>query len=181
MQSDYNTHIKRIVLLLVVAAVLGFLAKKFATPTSFGKYGHYRADAIQDEVDRPLRHMTNESCLSCHPFEWELHEQGRHKTISCEFCHGTYADHVQDGKFAGRLPVKKGEEIKTLCLRCHNKAIKARPKDVIKTVEMPRHLEDQHVQVTHICNQCHHVHAPLIYINHAQKVLGIEEANNGKQ
>jgi len=175
-KSSHNSHVKRIALGLILFAVLGYLGKRLLTPVSFGKYGHYRADAIEDEATVEIRHWTNASCLSCHPFEAKIHLSGNHKTISCEFCHGPYADHIRDGKKVAALPVKQGEEIKVLCLRCHNKAVHARPKDIIKTVVMPDHLKTQNVKLTHICNQCHHQHAPLRYINRAKKMVGMQEA-----
>jgi len=164
-------------LCLLFFAALGYIGRKVLIPESFGIYGHYRADAIQEEANRTIRHWTNTSCFSCHPYEGNIHLSGNHKTISCEFCHGPYADHVGDGKKIGTLPVKKGEDIKVLCLRCHNRAIQARPKQIIQTVTMPAHLEDQKVKLTHTCNQCHHVHAPLRYINRAKKMLRMVEAN----
>jgi len=176
-ESSYNSHVKRIILGLVIFAVVGFFGRKLLVPESFGIYGHYRADTIQEEADREIRHWTNAACLSCHPYEKKIHLEGKHKTISCEFCHGTYADHIENGKKIGSLPVKKNEDITILCLRCHNRAIQARPKEVIKTVIMPDHLESQKVKVTHTCNQCHHVHAPLRYINRAKKMLGMLEAS----
>ena len=175
MQSTYNSHVKRIVLGLVVFAVIGLLGKMLLTPKSFGTYGHYRADTIEEEAHLKIRHGTNASCFSCHQHEADIHLKGRHKTISCEFCHGPYADHIKDGKKVGTLPVKRGEEIRVLCLRCHNKAIQARPEEVIKTVVMPEHLESQKVKVTHICNQCHNQHAPLKYINRAKEIVGMQE------
>jgi len=174
-RSTYNSHVKRIVLGLAVFAVIGLLGKMLLTPKSFGTYGHYRADTIAEEAQVEIRHGTNASCFSCHQHEADIHLKGRHKTISCEFCHGTYADHIKDGKKVGTLPVKRGEEIKVLCLRCHNKAIQARPEEVIKTVVMPEHLESQKVKVTHICNQCHNQHAPLQYINRAKEIVGMQE------
>lgn len=175
MQSTYNSHVKRIVLGLVVFAVIGLLGKMLLTPKSFGTYGHYRADTIEEEAQVEIRYWTNASCFSCHQHEADIHLKGRHKTISCEFCHGPYADHIKDGKKVGMLPVKRGEEIRVLCLRCHNKAIQARPEEVIKTVVMPEHLESQKVKVTHICNQCHNQHAPLQYINRAKEIVGMQE------
>lgn len=175
MQSTYNSHVKRIVLGLVVFAVIGLLGKMLLTPKSFGTYGHYRADTIEEEARVEIRHGTNASCFSCHKHEADIHLKGRHKTISCEFCHGPYADHIMDGKKVGTLPVKRGEEIRVLCLRCHNKAIQARPEEVIKTVVMPEHLESQKVKVTHICNQCHNQHAPLQYITRAKEIVGMQE------
>lgn len=169
-------------LVIVVSSVIllggiGLFLKQFLLPSSFGLYGHYRADAIVEEASIPIRHGTNASCLGCHKYEAKIHLDGKHRTISCEFCHGTYADHASDGKKTGTLPVKKGTEITTLCLRCHNSEIVARSTEVIKTVAMPEHLEKQQVKITHTCNQCHHVHAPLYYINRAKQITGLTEAS----
>lgn len=175
MRSTHNSHVKRVVAGLVVAAVLGFVGSRLLIPESFGVYGHYRADAIMEEADREIRHWTNASCLNCHKYEAGIHLAGMHHTISCEFCHGPYADHVKDGRKIGTLPVRRGEEIRVLCLRCHNRAIQARPGEVIKTVTLPEHLEKMNVKTTHTCAQCHHVHAPLKYIDRAKRMLGMRE------
>ena len=82
MQSTYNSHVKRIVLGLAVFAVIGLLGKMLLTPTSFGKYGHYRADTIEEEAQVEIRHWTNASCLVCHEHEANMHLKGLHKTIS---------------------------------------------------------------------------------------------------
>ena len=175
MISKHTLRIILVVLSVVVMAGGGLLVKAQLIPKSFGLYGAYRADAIEEEAQRVLRHGTNSSCFGCHPYESKLHLKGDHKTISCEFCHSTYSDHVSNGKKIADLPVKKGDEITNLCLRCHNTEIKARSTIVIKTVGMPDHLKDQNVKLTHTCNQCHHVHSPLKYINEAKKITGLME------
>ena len=176
MDLSYRIRLLIVLISIGVLAGGGLLFKKLLIPDSFGVYGHYRADAISEAALVPIRHGTNASCFKCHPYEAKIHKKGRHKTISCEFCHGTYADHVADGKKAGTLPVKKEKEITTLCLRCHNTEIKARHEEVIKTVAMPNHLRDQKVKLTHTCNQCHHVLAPLKYIIRAKQITGLTEA-----
>lgn len=168
----------RLVILVAGICIItggGLLLKELLVPESFGVYGPYRADAIVENAALPIRHGTNSSCYSCHPFEAKIHKTGLHNTISCEFCHGPYADHADGRKKIGDLPVKTGPEITTLCLRCHNTEIKARPEQVIKTVAMPDHLESQKVKLTHNCNQCHHVHAPLRYIKRAGQITGLGE------
>ncbi len=175
MRSTYSSHVKRVVVGLVVAAALGFVGSRLLIPDSFGVYGHYRADAITEEADKEIRHWTNASCMDCHKHEAGIHLTGKHGTISCEFCHGPYADHVKDGKKIGTLPVRRGEDVRVLCLRCHNRAIQARPGEVIKTVTLPDHLEKMKVKTTHSCQQCHQQHAPLQYINRAKDMLGIQE------
>ncbi|MBL6995735.1 hypothetical protein [Desulfobacula sp.] len=178
MNLSYRLRLLIVLLSIGVLAGGGFLFKNLLLPDSFGDYGAYRADAITEAVLVPIRHGTNTSCFKCHPYEAKIHKNGRHQTISCEFCHGVYADHVADGKKTGALPVKKEKEITTLCLRCHNTEIKARHEEVIKTVAMPNHLKDQNVKITHDCNQCHHVHAPLKYIIRAKQITGLMEAGS---
>ncbi len=175
MKVGYGVRLIIVAASIVVMVGFGLLVKQFLIPKSFGKLGHYRADAIIEEASIPIRHGTNVSCYSCHPYEAKVHKAGLHNTISCEFCHGPYADHVKDNKKIGTLPVKTDKEITTLCLRCHNTEIKARPEQVIKTVAMPDHLESQKVKLTHNCNQCHHVHAPLRYILRAKQITGLTE------
>ncbi|MCK5164071.1 MAG: hypothetical protein KAJ25_00900 [Desulfobacula sp.] len=178
MDLSYRMRLLIVLLSIGVLAGGGLLFKKLLIPDSFGVYGYYRADAIKEAAFVPIRHGTNTSCFKCHPYEAKIHKKGRHKTISCEFCHGTYADHIKDGKKIGTLPVKIEKQITTLCLRCHNTEIKARKEEVIKTVAMPDHLKDQDVKITHNCNQCHHVHAPLKYIIRAKQITGLMEAGS---
>ncbi len=178
MELSYRKRLLIVLLSIVVLGAGGLVIKRLLLPKSFGVYGPYRADAIAEAALVPVRHGTNASCLKCHPYEEKTHKKGRHQTISCEFCHGPFADHITDGKKSGPLPVKKGKEITTLCLRCHNTEIKARHEEVIKTVAMPDHLKDQKVKLTHNCNQCHHVHAPLKYINRAKQITGMMEAGS---
>lgn len=178
MNFSYRLRLLMILVSIIVLAGGGLLFKHLLLPDSFGRYGPYRADAIVEAALVPIRHGTNVSCFKCHPYEAKIHRTGRHKTISCEFCHGTYADHIADEKKIGTLPVKKEKQITTLCLRCHNTEIKARQEEVIKTVAMPNHLRDQEVKITHDCNQCHHVHAPLKYILEAKQITGLMETGS---
>lgn len=186
MDLDYRKRLLLVLAGIIVTVGIGLVLKQLLLPQSFGAYGHYRADAIEEQAKLPIRHGTNASCFQCHAWEANIHKKGKHQTISCEFCHGPYADHVaeqttEDGvkvQKSGTLPVKKDKEITTLCLRCHNTEIKARSVEVIKTVAMPAHLEDQHVKLTHNCNQCHHVHAPLKYITRAREITGLMEAGS---
>ena len=194
MDLSYRKRLLYVLLGIVVLAVGGLLFKQLLLPDSFGAYGHYRPAAIEEEAQVLVRHGTNESCVKCHAWEAKMHKNGKHQTISCEFCHGPYADHVTEheadpaidwvmdrriiAEKSGPLPVKKDKEITMLCLRCHNTEIKARSEEVIKTVAMPDHLKKQDVKLTHTCNQCHHVHAPLKYIIRARQITGMMEAGS---
>ncbi|MBX6422172.1 cytochrome c3 family protein [Thermosulfurimonas sp. F29] len=177
-EKPNRTHVKRILIGLVVLVVLGGIVRTLLVPRDFGNHGsifykYYRKGAIDDELARMPRHMTNASCKSCHPWEYTLQSASKHRSLSCEFCHGPWADHVNArGELIGHLPDPRGKEaIRALCLRCHNGAIQARPRDpkVIKTVLFPDHLRKQHVREDHACDQCHLVHAPLYYINQVKE------------
>jgi len=172
---SYKMRLVILALGICIMAGSGLLLKGLLVPDSFGVYGPYRADAIAENTELPIRHGTNSSCYACHTYEAKVHKTGLHSTISCEFCHGPWADHTDGKKKIGTLPVKTNQDITTLCLRCHNTEIKARSQQVIKTVAMPGHLESQKVKLTHNCNQCHHVHAPLKYIKRARQITGLTE------
>lgn len=172
-KSSYYAHLIKVILVLILLGIGVVGAQALFVPKDFGKYGHYRASAVEDEMNRPVRNQTNDSCLECHPHIKKIHLGGVHKTVSCEFCHGPNADHAKDGKKIAEMPVKRGEDIKTLCLRCHNKIIRARPEESIKMVAMPLHLEEKKVQVTHVCDQCHHVHDPMKWVIEAKKMHGL--------
>jgi len=173
-----TTHVLRVIAVLLVLGVAGGLARALLLPASFGRYGHYRADAVREEMRRPLRNMTNESCLACHPNIKKIHLAGVHRTVSCEVCHSAYADHIKDGKVVAKMPVRRGEEIRTLCLRCHNRIIRARPREWIKMISMPDHLTSKGVRPDHLCNQCHLVHAPLKWIREARAAMGLPETED---
>jgi hypothetical protein len=174
-RSKYYSHVVRIILILIAVVGVGVAVRAMVLPKTFGEFGHYRGQAIQEEMNRPIRNGTNNSCLACHPHIRQMHLEGIHKTVSCEFCHGPFADHVKDGRVIAKLPKKKGEEIKYLCMRCHNQIIRARSKEAIKMISMPQHLEQKHVRIDHNCNQCHNVHAPLMWINEAKAIVGAGE------
>ena len=123
--------------------------------------------------------MNSESCFECHPLIRKLHEAGIHKDVSCETCHGPFADHVRDDAVYAEMPVIRGENIRPMCLKCHNKIIQARPPESIKMVAMPGHLDEKNVRPHHICDQCHHVHSPLKWVHEAREMMGLPLEKEG--
>ena len=176
MQQEYKSksysHVFKIILILIAVVGLGVAVRAMVMPKTFGEFGHYRGSAIEDEMNRPIRNGTNASCLVCHPYIREMHLEGVHNTVSCEFCHGPMADHVKDGKVIADLPMKQGEEIKKLCLRCHNQIIRARPKESINLEDLLISNPRISSQTINTGNQCHNVHAPLMWFNYAKAIVG---------
>lgn len=177
MQSGYKSspraHVVRIILTLVGMVVVGSVLRQAMLPDEFGMHGHYRPGAVTDEASRETRIMANESCFDCHPFIKKIHLAGVHKDVLCEVCHGAFADHVKDDAVFASMPVVRGEDIKPLCVRCHHKIVQAMPPEKMKLVAMPEHLEKKKVRTHHVCNQCHHVHAPLKWVHEAREMMGL--------
>lgn len=171
--SSSRVHLVRICLVLLGLVVTGILTRQLFLPDRFGADGHYRPGAVVEEAGRLARNMTTDSCLECHPLIRKLHTAGTHKTISCEVCHGAYADHVKDDLLVGVMPVVRGDDIRPLCLRCHQKVMRASHPAAIKVVDLPEHLDQKKVRPVHICDQCHHVHAPLKWVLEAREMMGL--------
>ena len=171
-----SKYLIRVILILAIIIIIGGIAKFIFTPKDFGNHGSlfykfYRLSAIDDELKRPIKHFTNSSCIKCHPNESKMQLFSVHKSVSCEFCHGAAASHIdENGKYIGKAIVVKKKDLINQCLRCHNGIIPARKiRNVVKTILYPDHLRNIKVSLSHTCDQCHIVHAPLKNIKHVKK------------
>ncbi|MFW2367487.1 MAG: hypothetical protein ACN4GW_13805 [Desulforhopalus sp.] len=175
-RSKYNAHLIKLIIAFIVVAIGGLVARSAFIPESMGQFGHYRGTDIEDQKNVPIKLGTNDSCFQCHAPIRVIHKEGVHKTVSCEVCHGAWGKHIgENDQKIGTLPVRQGDEITALCLRCHNKIIQARPMTSIKMIGMPEHLEEQKVRMSHNCSQCHMVHDPLLWIKQAREMMRITE------
>ncbi|MBE0492519.1 MAG: hypothetical protein IBX44_09770 [Sulfurospirillum sp.] len=149
----------RLVLLLVGIVILIVVGRMIFLPDSWGQYGYYRGAYIHEEAAKNLVYGTNDSCKECHKEIYDLKLQGHHQRLSCEICHAPVGEHAQNGEKIADMPRKLGEPQVDLCLKCHIK-VEGKP-EKFPVIEYPKHLSDQNVKVTHTCDQCHTVHAPL--------------------
>ena len=172
-KSSPTAHVVRIALTLAGMMIIGFSLRPLFLPDEFGKYGYYRPGAVEDEANRVVRNMNNESCFDCHPRIKKIHLAGVHKDVLCEVCHGAHGDHVEGETVIGAMPVVRDQEIRPMCLRCHTKIVQALPPETIKLVALPEHMEKRKVRTDHVCNQCHHVHAPLKWVHEAREMMGL--------
>lgn len=159
MNEQPNAFWQRAVLVFVAIIGLLLLGRALFIPDSWGELGYYRADAIKDELAKPLVHGQNDSCKECHAEVYDLKQQSEHARLACESCHAPVSQHVENGKKIADMPRKLGEPQVELCLSCHQKT-PGRP-EKFPMIEYPGHLEEQKVKTTHTCDQCHTVHAPL--------------------
>ena len=89
-------HLIRVVLVFAVGVILFMTARALLVPRSFGQYGHYRADSLNDIAAKPIAFAGHDACLDCHQEIQDLKKTGKHVGVACEACHGPLAAHVAD-------------------------------------------------------------------------------------
>ena len=135
---------------IAVLVLVGFFSMRaMFVPQSFGKYGHYRADSVEDIKKLPIQYGGAKICAECHDDVATTKAQGFHHGVSCEVCHGPNAAHVEDpGAVRPGAPRERG-----LCPLCHNYS-PARP------TGFPQVLTAEH-NPGKPCMTCHQPHDPV--------------------
>ena len=138
-------QITRLILLSVVIVGVYLTARFFLTPPTFGQYGWYRGQALEEIASHPPLFAGKQSCDGeCHSKPMEDLTKGAHKTLSCEGCHGPNSAHVADRQIKVTTQVS--------CLRCHE-ADPARSA-WIRQIESREHYAGDR------CTECHQPHQP---------------------
>jgi hypothetical protein len=136
----------RLVLLAIGIVCVYLTARYFLTPPSFGQYGHFRGNALQEIAARQPYYAGKAACVECHSDHAQKLAKGEHKTLSCETCHGPGRTHVENT--AEKLPkLNVG-----LCVRCHQ-ASPSRPK-WLHQINVHNHYTGS------VCTECHVPHQP---------------------
>ena len=157
-------HLIRVVLVFAVGVILFMTARAFLVPPSFGKYGHYRADSLNDIAAKPIAFAGHDACLDCHQEINDLKKTGKHAGVACEACHGPLAAHVADCTKV----VPKRPDTAVLCVKCHE-ANSAKPKG------FPQVNSKEHSGGL-ACNTCHQAHKPAI--DSGEKAAAPEKGGN---
>ena len=136
-------------LLLVTAGILlsYYVARLFLIPESFGKYGWYRANVLQEYQTIPVTYGGAVNCAECHADIVETKNNGGHRMINCESCHGPLASHIQD-----QSVMPKKMEDRNFCVSCHEQN-PSRPS------WLPQVISAEHSQGL-TCMDCHVPHIP---------------------
>jgi len=133
---------------LFVAGILVFLVlRSVLVPRSFGQYGHYRGDDLNEVRAHPVKYAGHQTCETCHTDVLEIKVEGKHAHVACESCHGPLAKHADDP--TALQPEKL--DTKVLCVRCHE-ASTAKPK------HFPQVISEDHSSGL-ACNECHKPHS----------------------
>lgn len=166
-------HIKRLIATFAAIMVLFLVLQQVLTPKSFGKLGHYRADAIQENEMRDLHYAGSVSCIKCHEEQQTDKANGFHAQLKCEVCHGPglkhvmYADKFKDGNLPDSLKLHKPDERKD-CAVCHELNA-ARVKIVFDTINnsmihqvntMKHNPVNKRTNEVLKCIECHNPHQP---------------------
>ncbi len=136
--------------LISLVVIVSFFTMRFIlTPKSFGKYGHYRADAIDDVKNLPISYAGAKACGDCHDEIVKLKSKGFHRGVSCEVCHGPSAGHTEDPTSIKPEAPRQREG----CPLCHNYS-PSRP------TGFPQIITAQH-NPGKPCMTCHRPHNPV--------------------
>jgi len=143
-------HLLRLAVFFLAGLLVFAIARAELVPESFGKLGHYRANAIDDVRARPIAHAGQAACAQCHSDVVDLRAQARHKGIACESCHGPLATHAADpGQMTPKLP-----DARPLCVHCH--AANTGKTKRYPIVDIKEHAGDES------CISCHKPHNPKL-------------------
>lgn len=147
--------------LAVTALVVVFIAmSQILPPSSFGQFGWYRGDSVQEIMDLPLKHVGADRCLECHEpvnIRWE---SSIHSEVSCESCHGVADEHVKTNSSLGFVV-----PLDQLCTLCHAESI-SRPEG-FSQIKLEEHWTNITINtiennVDSTCTVCHETKSPTV-------------------
>ncbi|MDF1575347.1 MAG: cytochrome c3 family protein [Bacteroidales bacterium] len=136
-------------LLFVVFIGVFLIIRSILVPDTFGQYGHYRGESLEDNASEKLVFAEAEDCKACHDDILGKLQNEMHSGLSCLICHGPGRAHVEDPQL-GNITKESGREF---CGRCHNYH-PAKSTDVIFQVDILTH----HTEKTD-CIECHNPHS----------------------
>jgi hypothetical protein len=149
MNFNIPSHVRRLILVFVIFIALFLFVRHFLVPESFGKYGPYRANALNDFDKLEIHYAGQQACLDCHQDIQDLKAKDVHSAIHCETCHGPGQKHVISSDSAD-IVIPGGRDF---CGNCHKKNAAKSP-DAIKQVDLKEH------NVPKNCIECHNPHQP---------------------
>ena len=145
-----SIQVKRLLIAFALVIGLWVLVKYLLTPESWGEIGPYRSKAVEEIADHQAKYIEMETCEMCHDSIAGMKNNGEHKLIQCETCHGPGYKHIDDPE-NNEMEIGEGREF---CTTCHARN-PARP-DIIKQVDAIEHNKGE------VCITCHNPHSPWL-------------------
>ena len=143
-------HLVRMAALFLAGFCVFLIARQAFVPAGFGKYGHFRAGALDDVRAKPIHFAGREACGMCHPGQLQALTSGKHAGVACEACHFAQSAHANSDDPSQHKPVLP--DTKILCRRCHEK-------NSAKPAGFPQVVVAEHAG-EEACNSCHVPHKP---------------------
>jgi hypothetical protein len=144
---------QQVISLIILFAVLiaGLIvARILLVPKSFGEYGHYRADAVDEIKTQKVNYAGELICNECHDDIVDMKARSNHRNVACEACHGPAAAHVEaPDEFIPAAPRGRG-----YCPLCHGY-------DPSRPTGFPQIITELH-NPGKACMTCHNPHDPLL-------------------
>jgi len=142
-------HLKRAFTLLALVIIVFIIVRSILVPDSFGQYGWYRGDSVEEARNHPVNYAGSISCgeENCHEIIYSVWVKDRHKTVNCETCHGPAEKHALNA----REPLTPADDSREYCGKCHFKRL-ARPEN------FPQIDPETHSELR--CSYCHSPHKP---------------------
>ncbi|VVB92476.1 Uncharacterised protein [uncultured archaeon] len=143
-------HLKRVIFLLGVVIVGFIFIRSMVVPASYGQYGAYRADSVNELRNFTVEYAGSKSCgdENCHKTLYSIWADSRHKTVNCETCHGPSGNHVNNV----RVMPSPANDSREFCGKCHFERV-ARPSS-FPQIDPESHGENLK------CAYCHNPHKP---------------------
>jgi ribosomal protein S27AE len=141
-------QIKRISIPIMLLIVAFFAARHFLIPSDFGKYGHYRASAVDEIASQEIKYVGHTVCEDCHDDVTDTIKMSYHRNVMCEVCHGPAAAHIDDPD-GNKLPAPRE---RGYCPLCHE-YLPPRP------TGFPQIVSESHNPMR-ACVSCHDAHDP---------------------
>lgn len=142
-------QLKTLLPFLAVFICIFLVARHYLIPESFGKYGHYRANSLDEIAALPVHYSGKTVCIDCHDTEAALLASDAHSGLSCEVCHGPGIKHADDPD-NNKLEKPGTRED---CGKCHS-INSARKPNVITQIDIKTHNIERAN-----CIDCHNPHA----------------------
>lgn len=167
-------HIARLLLLLVIGGIAGYVGKQLLTIDSFYQFGHYRGDSVAEIASDKPKYDTPKSCETCHQARYAEWSKGVHynpeqgKVVKCEVCHGASGSRdknpaypAHDNSSTGtnhpkNLKLEIPADSVKLCTLCHEQ-MPGRPL-AQKQIVVASHAGSQQ------CRSCHNAHSPRNFV-----------------
>jgi len=147
--NNLPEQIKRLSILIIALALLFILIRPLFIPDDFGKYGHFRVSAVDENAAVELKYAGQETCFDCHDDVMAVKSESYHRNLACEICHGPGKKHSEEpDTYQMIAPTGRG-----FCPLCHE-YLPSRP------TGFPQIVSASHNPMTP-CIQCHDPHQPV--------------------